>query len=146
MKITICSSLDFTSAIKEIADSLISMGHEVVIPMTSEMILNNQVGFDQVMREKESGEITKRIIEQDTIRYYYKKIQESDAILVLNYRKKGVSDYIGGSVFLEMGFAHALGKKIFLLNPIPEMLYKDEIKAMQLMILKGDLSIFKSYE
>jgi nucleoside 2-deoxyribosyltransferase len=142
MKITICSSLDFTNAIKEIADSLISMGHEVIIPMTAEMILNNQVGFGQIIREKENGEIAKRIIEQDTIRYYYKKIQESDAILVLNYEKKGVSGYIGGSVFLEMGFAHALGKKIFLLNPIPEMHYRDEIKAMQPLILNGDLSIF----
>jgi predicted RNA-binding protein with PUA domain len=39
-----------------------------------------------------------------------------------------------------MGFAHVLGKKIFLLNDIPEISYKDEIKMMQPIILEGELS------
>ena len=146
MKITICSSLDFTDAIKEIADSLTSMGHKVIIPMTSRMILNNQVRYDQIIQEKKNGEIVKRIVAQDTIRYYYNKIKESDAIIVLNLEKNDTVGYIGGSVFLEMGFAHVLGKKIFLLNPIPEMNYKDEIKAMQPKILNGDISAFNSLE
>ena len=41
---------------------------------------------------------------------------------------------------LEMGFAHVLGKKIFLLNGIPDMHYKDEIRAMQPVVLDGDLN------
>lgn len=39
-----------------------------------------------------------------------------------------------------MAFAHVLDKKIFLLNPIPEIPYKDEIVAMQPIILDGDLA------
>jgi predicted RNA-binding protein with PUA domain len=62
-----------------------------------------------------------------------------DAILILNLEKNGIKGYIGGNTFLEMGFAHVLNKKIFLLNPISEMGYEDEIVAMKPVILNGDL-------
>lgn len=54
-----------------------------------------------------------------------------------------VVGYIGGNSFLEMGFAHVLNKEIFLLNKIPESLFKDELVAMQPVILGGDLSKIK---
>jgi len=54
-----------------------------------------------------------------------------------------VQNYIGGNTFLEMAFAHILDKPIYLQNPIPEILYKDEIIAMQPIILNGDLSRIK---
>jgi predicted RNA-binding protein with PUA domain len=41
---------------------------------------------------------------------------------------------------IEMAFACALDKKIYLLNPIPEMNYSDEIFAMKPIVLSGDLS------
>ncbi len=63
--------------------------------------------------------------------------------LAVNIDKKGIKNYIGGNTFLEMGFAHVLDKKIFLLNEIPDISYKDEIKAMQPIILNGDLSKIK---
>jgi predicted RNA-binding protein with PUA domain len=63
-----------------------------------------------------------------------------DAILILNLEKNNIKGYIGGNTFLEMGFAHVLNKKIFLLNEIPEMGYKDEIVAMKPVILEGDLN------
>lgn len=140
MKIAICASLDFTKEIKNIADKLTKKGHEVVIPQTSEMILEGEVSFEQIMKEKERGEISKRAIKQNSIRHHFEKVKEADAILVLNFEKKGIKDYIGGNTFLEMGFAHILDKKIFLLNEIPNMLYTDEIKVMQPMVLNGDLS------
>lgn len=34
----------------------------------------------------------------------------SDAILVLNYDKKGIKNYIGGNTLMEMGFAHVHDK------------------------------------
>ncbi|RLJ00306.1 MAG: hypothetical protein DRP03_01005 [Candidatus Aenigmatarchaeota archaeon] len=143
MRITICSSLDFTYKIGDIRKRLIKQGHEVLIPKTAEMILNGKLAFEQIMREKETGEISNRAIRQDAIREHFRKIKKSDAILVLNFDKKGIKNYIGGSVFLEMGFAYILNKKIFLLNEIPDMIYKDEIKAMQPIVLKGDLSEIK---
>jgi len=41
---------------------------------------------------------------------------------------------------MEIGFAHVLDQKIFLLNPIPEIpFYKTEIGAVKPVILNGDL-------
>lgn len=140
MKIAICVSLDFTNQINDFNKKLINLGHETIMPKTAEMVLNGGVTFEQIMKEKESGEISKRAIRQNSIKYYFEIIKNVDAILVLNFDKKGVKNYIGGNVFLEMGFAHVLNKKIFLLNGIPDISYKDEIVAMQPMILNGDLS------
>ena len=101
---------------------------------------NGEVTLEQILKEKENGEISKRAIKQDVIRGYFNKIKESEAILVLNFDKKGIKNYIGGNTFLEMGFAYVLNKKLFLLNEIPDMPYKDEIKVMQPIIINGDLS------
>ncbi len=62
---------------------------------------------------------------------------------MINLTKKGIDNYIGGNTFLEMGFAYVLAKKIFLWQDIPEMIYTDEIKAMQPIILNGDLNKIK---
>lgn len=140
MKIVICASLDFTNQIKEMVSQLTGLGHKVEIPKTSEAILNEEISLEQIMTMKEKGEISKRMISLDVIRHYFNKIKEGDAILVLNYEKKGIKGYIGGNTFLEIGFAHVLNKKIFLLNEIPDVSYKDEIEAMQPIILNGDLN------
>jgi len=108
------------------------------------MILKGDVFLGEIMREKENGKISDRAIRGDILKYYFQKIRESEAILVLNFEKNGIKNYIGGNVFLEMGFAHVLNKKIFLLNEIPEVLYKDEIKAMQPVVIKGDLGLINS--
>lgn len=95
------------------------------------------------MEEKESGEFANRGIKQDSLNYYFQKIGESDAVLVLNEKKKDVEGYIGGAVLLEMGFAHVLGKKIFLMNEVSAVAYTDEIKMMQPVVIGGDLSKIK---
>ena len=143
MKIAICASLDFTNEIIDMSKKLTEQGHEITIPKTAEMILNKEVTLEQILKEKENGEISNRAIRQDSIRYYFEIIKNVDAILVLNLDKKGIKNYIGGNVFLEMGFAHVLNKKIFLLNEIPDISYKDEIKAIQPIILNGDLKLIK---
>ena len=62
-------------------------------------------------------------------------------MLVVNLDKHGIKNYIGGNTFLEIGFAHVLYQKIFMLNPIPDILYyKTEIEAMNPTIINGDLS------
>jgi len=71
-------------------------------------------------------------------------MQGADAVVVLNLDKHGIANYIGGNTFLEIGFAHVLNQKIFLLNPIPDIqFYKTEIEAMKPVILNGDLSLIK---
>jgi predicted RNA-binding protein with PUA domain len=86
------------------------------------------------------NESVKNKVDHDLIRDYYNEIDKGDAILVINEDLNNIKNYIGGNTFLEMGFAHVLGKKIFLLNPIPEMGYEDEIVAMKPVILEGDLN------
>ncbi len=67
-------------------------------------------------------------------------ILENDAVLVLNFEKNGIKNYIGGATFLEMYDAFKLGKKIYLYNDIPDGMLKDEIVGFYPVIINGDLS------
>ena len=143
MKIAICGSLDFTYEIEKLANELRKMGFEICIPISSERILKGEFSLDEIKKEKENGKFSDRAIKYDSIRTYWNIINNFDAVLIANFDKKGIKDYIGGNSFLEMGFAHILQKKIFLLNEIPDMIYSDEIRAMQPIVLKRDLSQIK---
>ena len=152
MKIVICGSIDFTHKIKEITDVLSGQGHRIDIPLTSQRIIDGELTLEDFLNEKNKNgdasfrENALRKIQDDVIKHHYRKISNSDAILILNLDKKGISNYIGGNTFLEMGFAHILNKPIYLLNDIPEMLYTDEIRAMQPIVLNGDLVKISNYE
>lgn len=141
MRITICGSIEFAYEIKEISEKLKKNGHEVEIPITAKKILKGELTMEEFKNEKKvNGDASFRKIKYDVIKKYYEIIKNSDAVLVLNLDKNEVRDYIGGNTFLEIGFAHVLGKKIFLFNSVPEIGYKDEIMAMQPMVLSGDLN------
>lgn len=143
MKIIICASINFTYKVKEVADVLSGYGYDVEIPFYSQKILNNEASMEDFLKIKQKeGDAQFRIkAKEDLIKRYFRLIKDSDAVLVVNIDKNGVKNYIGGNVFLEMGFAHVLDKKIFLLNDIPDISYKDEIKAMQPIILNGNLNL-----
>ncbi len=66
-------------------------------------------------------------------------IEKIDAVLVLNFEKNGIKNYIGGATFLEMYDAFRLKKKIFLYNDIPEGILKDEIVGFNPVLIGGDL-------
>jgi len=139
MRIAIVGSLDFTNEMKKTADQLEAAGHTTVIPYGSRLILSGKATLEEI---RAGGGAQKA--EADVIRYYYGEIQQSDALLVINHTKKGIEHYIGANTFLEIGFAHVLDKKIFLLNPIPDMEYfKDEIDAMQPVVINGQLSLIE---
>ena len=73
-------------------------------------------------------------------------IEESNAILIMNYPKNGVEGYIGTSSIMEIGIAYHLGKKIFLLHETPdynEHRWAHEVKIMQPIVLNGDLDKIK---
>ncbi len=119
----------------EIKNAMEKSGHKVLLPRHTE----------EYAKMKTSNHIhnksVKNKINNNLIRDYYNKIKNGDAILAVNENLNGISGYIGGNTFLEMGFAHVLNKKIFLLNEILEMGYKDEIVAVKPAVLKGDLDI-----
>ncbi len=133
MEIAIVGSMSTASKMIQIKNELEKMDHKVILPRHTKKFA------DGVLSKRTSSESVKNKIENDLIRDYFNKIKSSNAILVVNETKNEIKNYIGGNAFLEMGFAHVLDKKIFLLNPIPENLpYSDEIKAMQPVVLRGD--------
>ncbi|MDD2680691.1 MAG: hypothetical protein PHE20_01145 [Patescibacteria group bacterium] len=145
MKIVICGSVNFTPEIIKSATELESLGHQVQVPRLSEKIRAGEIAFADFLEEKEAkGDAAFRAQEPGSlIRRYYHLIEQADAILVVNATKNGVEGYIGVNTFLEIGFAHALEKKIYLLNPWAEANYSDEIKEISPVIIRGDLSLIK---
>lgn len=135
MTITICGSMQFHKEMREVKKLLEEKGHTVLVPKSIELM--DTVGYVHPTVDEERIQAK---IEYDFIREHFKKIEEADVVLILNYNKKGIKNYIGGNTFLEMGLAFWLGKKIYLLYPIPDMEYKTEMYAMQPINLNGDLS------
>ncbi len=111
---------------------LITLGHTVVLPEFT----HDYARMDTI--DKMHTESARNKVEYDLIRGYFEKINEGDAVLVVNVERKNIDGYIGGNSFLEMGFAHVLDKSIYLLNKIPEMNYKDEIEAMNPIVLNNN--------
>ena len=134
MKVAICASMVFADKMLDVKNQLKKLGHEVQLSS----FVNEYVGKS----EKEKEEITiYHKNQKEAIRKFYEKIKISDAILVLNYDRRGISDYIGGNTLMEIGFAHVLEKKIFLMNPIPDIeYYRSEIEAVRPVIIYGDLT------
>lgn len=126
--------MQFHQEMSQIKAILEDDGHTVFAPGELDNLEQNESYM-----ETDEERITAKI-EHDFIREHFRKIEQAEAILILNYAKKRIEGYIGGNTFLEMGYAFGLGKKIFLLNPIPEMDYKTEMHAMQPIILNGDLN------
>lgn len=83
---------------------------------------------------------------KDAIREFWEKIKLCDVVLVLNYDRHGVKNYIGGNTLMEIGFAHVLNKKIFLLNPVPKVkYYQSEVEAVKPIILNGKIESLRKY-
>ncbi len=133
MTITICGSMQFYRQMAKAQKELEAQGLRVLVPTE----LGNKKTNESFMNRDADKISTK--IEYDFIREHFRKIEKSDAILVLNYEKKGVNGYIGGNTFLEMGYAFGLDKKIYLLYPVPKMDYSVEMHAMKVIVLNGDL-------
>ena len=134
MKIGVAGSMQYTEKMIEVCAQLRKLGHEVFM---------SRFGDEYVGKtddEKENLKLDHKY-NYDAIREFWQPMQDADALLVTNYDKHGVKNYIGGNTFLEMGFAHVLNQKIYLLNPIPHMpYYETEIIAMKPMVINGDLS------
>ncbi|HJW97355.1 MAG TPA: hypothetical protein VJ485_04300 [archaeon] len=138
MRITICGSVAFAPRLVEIHHRLKELGHE---PLMHEKMFGIADGTAREIIEgvkKDHATVKK---EHNFIKFWHDLIKSGDAILVCNFDKNGIRNYIGGNTLMEMGFAHVNGKKVFLLNPIPEQVpYVDEIRAMTDVVISGDLS------
>jgi hypothetical protein len=83
---------------------------------------------------------------KDIMKDSMKRLEKSDAILVLNYPKNNLNGYIGGATLIEIGLAYFLEKRIFLLFPPPpknKLRYTQEILHTKPIIINDDLSLIK---
>ena len=140
MKIMICGSMTFAREMMDAKRKLEGLGHSVFVPSDIESHLKDSSLIDNL------EENYNHTIEKDVLRNCFNLIAKSDAILVLNYPKNKIKGYVGTSSLMEIGLAYYLGKKIFLLNPVPssrEARWAHELKIIQPVILNGELERIK---
>lgn len=137
MKIGVIGSMRYTEQLLEVRDNLVALGHDAFLTDLYKPFVGKTV------EEKREIELFQKN-NNDAIREFWNKMQGADAVLAVNLDKNDIKNYIGGNTLMELGFAHVLKQKIFLLNPIPDIsYYKDEIEAMNPVVLHGDLSLVK---
>lgn len=136
MKVFVCSSRYLYDKAAPVIAALEAAGHAVTLP-------NN---YDDPKREnklKEENPAEYHAWKASMFRKQAEKVKKNDAILVLNFEKEGNPNYIGGATFLEMFKAWELGKPIYLYNPIPDGMLRDEIVGMSPTVLHGDLGLIR---
>lgn len=135
MNIGIAGSMQYTERMIEVYEQLIKLGHKPFMSKFAEHYLGKSSTEIETIKLDDK-------YNHDAIREFWRPMQKADALLVLNYDKDGIANYIGGNTFLEMGFAHVLNQPIYLMNPVPAMpYYETEIIAMKPTIINGDLRL-----
>ena len=138
MKITICGSMSFAKEMIEYKEKLEELKHIIFVPSMLEDFISGNIN------KKDEMENAARKIKYNLIIDHFNEIQKADAILVLNFDKHEIQNYIGANSFLEIGYAFSLSKKIYLLNDIPDMKYiLAETIAMQPIIINNNLTKIK---
>ncbi|MFC1623655.1 hypothetical protein ACFL05_00865 [Patescibacteria group bacterium] len=133
MKIFICASKHLYDYIPDVKNKLEEIGHEITLPNCFD---------DPMMEERIKSENPEQhsCFKSEMLRKQEQKVKNNDAVLVMNYEKKGQENYIGGATFLEIFKAFELGKKIYLMNPIPQNIFEDELKGMSPVVIFEDLT------
>lgn len=138
----ICASMACAKQMVEVNQTLEQQGIHCVLPPNTEKYASGEmldVGGSEGGLSKVQGNL---------IRNYYQQIKNADFVLVVNCTKGSLPNYIGGNIFLEMGFGHVLNKPIFVLHGLPEQKNETRIiwqeifaigKDPETILLYGDL-------
>ena len=147
MKITICGSVASQDKILSLKGNLEKLGHEVKIwPLKVKNGEGQLISVEEYYKIRQTAANDEKWVwdrKAEAIMKHFNKVARSDAIFVANYDKNDIKGYIGGNTLMEIGLAFFLKKKIYLLNQIPELPYKEEILGVKPIILYGDLSKIK---
>ncbi|MDP3880601.1 MAG: hypothetical protein Q8Q32_00245 [bacterium] len=131
----------------DIKPKLEQLGHQVKLPPSKLKDENGSMisAKEYYSRRKSETDDTSWIWDrkEEAMRMHFEKVEWSDAILVLNYDKNNILNYVGANTLLEMGLAFHLNKKLFILNEIPKINYKEEILGMKPIALNNDLTKIK---
>jgi len=126
----------FAKEMLTIKNKLEKIGHHIELPIDTNECLTNP-------KLSESLEHCENFADVDVDKDHFNKIAASDAILVLNYDKSNIKNYIGGATLMEIGVARYLDKKIFILNNLPsedDLRYALEIKLTKPIIINENLN------
>jgi hypothetical protein len=147
MKITICGSIAFYDEMLDIKEKLEKLNHQVKLPPFEIKDKNgNMIPIKEYYTKRKAETDNTSWIwdrKEEAMRLHFQKIVWSDAVLVLNYNKNNVQNYIGANTLLELGLGFHFNKKLFLLNDIPEMNYKEEILGMKPIVINNDLEMIR---
>ncbi len=143
MRITICSSLVFIDEVLRIKHELEALGHEVATPpATVPGRDGNPISVAEMYKIYKQADPNDPWVwnrREISMHDHYQKIEWANVVLIVNVEKSGILGYIGMNTMMEMGLAFYLRKKIYLLNPIPDVSYREEILGMKPLVLNGDL-------
>jgi len=124
--------MTFVDEMIDFKDQLERKGHEVFLSTFAN-------AYKKLPKDQIESQTIHDKNNNDGLKEFCSLIERSDAVLALNYDRKGIKSYIGGNAFLELGYAFILNKKVYFLNPIPDMIYTSELEAMKPIILDGDI-------
>ncbi len=141
----------FLNEMERVQNELIQNGHEVKIP---ELMLETQskfgvgktVNFGSYIEERGGMDAFPPDhelwdLKESAIKDHFEKMNWSDAILVVNKEKHGITGYVGGNTLIEIGVAYYQKKPIYILNDVSsELSYKQEILGLKPIFLEGDLN------
>ncbi len=139
--ITICSSAAFYKDVIKIEQELKRMGFKVKIPKTAnKMRRSNNFDVNHYktwFRNKADYHKKTQLMKE-----HFKKVIESDAILVLNKEKNGATGYIGGNGLMEMTIAFHYKKPIFIYDDISDKSnIAEEIYGLNPIFINKDLKL-----
>lgn len=143
MNITICGSIAFYAEMLEIKEKLEQLGHQVKLPPFEVKDENgNLISVKQYYAKRKAETDDASWIwdrKEEAMRVHFQKVEWCDAVLILNYDKNKILNYVGANTLMEMGLAFYLNKKLFLLNDIPDIDCKEEILGMKPRVIDSDL-------
>ncbi len=143
--ITICASGAFAAQAYELKAQLEEKGFRILV-FRDKVKLNGEElkvdHFNELRKQRLTSEML--ALKKQLMDEHIKNIEQSDAVLILNLDKNGISGYIGGNTFMEMAIAYYLGKPIFLWKqPSPALPYYEEVMAMNPTIIDGNVGRLK---
>ncbi|HYV33617.1 MAG TPA: hypothetical protein VE973_02110 [Candidatus Limnocylindria bacterium] len=145
MKITICGSIAFIREMEAVAKQLKALGHKVKSPPAIFVDGHGKhwdaVDYYKFKKSKPFNDPQFLQNHSQRIQDHFDCVDWCDAILVLNYDKNGVKNYIGPNTLIEMGVAFYLKKKIYLLNPIPELAWQEEVLGLKPVVINNNFTL-----
>jgi len=127
--LSICGSMQFFKKMQELKIQLEKFGYSVYLPEAEE-----SESFYLSLPKAERPSLKRKFI--DT---HIEKIRKSDAVIITNYRKQEIGGYVGSNTLMEIAFAFAFRKDIYMLNPMDDQPCKDEIDGLGVKWLDGNL-------